>query len=652
MSEFRLNNSHVFYKASFIRGFTSRLMVMCVFFALNVNIDAVTAQVPRAYEYKQDEPDMILRPGGKGTERLTGKSAPQRSGTQLRRSSENDESIGHQGRVPDWLEIAALRDLYESTGGDNWTIQRDNLVVNDWPRGKEWDKIRDLSGLGNAYGLVIENGDVQKIELVTGNSTGINMRGVLPATLCDLQSLQSLRLNNNGLIGNIPSSLGKLGQLKELQLHHNEFSGAVPASIFGLAALEALAINDNQLEGFLPVYVVKAEYIMEEHLRQSGQTQGSTDDFSGISSVEINAGEVPGQSSEPFANLKRLTDEEGDRITQAVMSNQPELSGRLTPSTVTIDSYDLPAIKTLTDPQLKYFNLANNKLQGEIPSWISRYEKLTYLDISSNSFSGALPGSFGKLTSLREIHLGNTQLEGALPSFLLEFADLVLLNAQNTMFNDLPELKSHPNRSNLGLDLGSCHFDFAALEKLFTGPGTHPFSSLKCVPQNDDQRIELLQVDEYDRIFLASDAGGDHTQKQWQRHDGVQWQDIQGATDVNLKFDRIALSDSGDYRCRRTNAWVADMSFEGTVFSIGVNDVLKNFAVASGNWSDPSVWGGDPGVPDMDRIVEINGFAITVGNDHQSGDISLSNEHTGTSLIIRSGHLEVYGRVTVANVKG
>lgn len=105
-------------------------------------------------------------------------------------------------------EYAALYALYNSTGGDNWTVNT------NW-----------LSGFhaGIWHGITVENGHVTGVVLPSNN-----LDGTIPPELGNLTSLKSLMLESNRLSGEIPPELGDINTLLLLWLDGNSLSGDLP----------------------------------------------------------------------------------------------------------------------------------------------------------------------------------------------------------------------------------------------------------------------------------------------------------------------------------------------------------------------------------------------------------------------------------------
>ncbi len=133
----------------------------------------------------------------------------------------------------DSLDRAVLVELYNSTGGANWT---DNT---NWLGEKPIDQW---------YGVETDsNGRVIVLDL---HDNGL--RGAIPASLGDLAELSVLELSSNRLTGSIPSQLGKLPTLIVLALFDNRLTGSIPPDLAEMDKLVALSLEDNLFTGCIP----------------------------------------------------------------------------------------------------------------------------------------------------------------------------------------------------------------------------------------------------------------------------------------------------------------------------------------------------------------------------------------------------------------
>ncbi|MCY3943967.1 MAG: Ig-like domain-containing protein, partial [Gemmatimonadetes bacterium] len=113
-------------------------------------------------------------------------------------------------------ERYALMELYDSTGGDNWT---DN---------DGWDSDSELD---DWYGVTVEDSLVRE-----------------------------LRLPANGLEGPLPPALGSLLGLETLDLADNDLTGGVAVAITSVEPLDTIRISENEeMEGPLPFRMVDLE---------------------------------------------------------------------------------------------------------------------------------------------------------------------------------------------------------------------------------------------------------------------------------------------------------------------------------------------------------------------------------------------------------
>ncbi|GAA0708385.1 hypothetical protein [Dokdonella soli] len=112
--------------------------------------------------------------------------------------------------------MQALVDLYNSTGGPNWTS------ITDWASAR------------NASPTPV-------CSLVTGS------------IICDASGAHVIGINlyNNNLIGTLPSSLGNLTELQTFQVGYNQLSGSIP-SLNGLSKLQKFYAYANHLSGSIP----------------------------------------------------------------------------------------------------------------------------------------------------------------------------------------------------------------------------------------------------------------------------------------------------------------------------------------------------------------------------------------------------------------
>ena len=257
----------------------------------------------------------------------------------------------------------ALVDLYNATGGANWTVRDTLNQKSPWQLPMPittWFGIR-VNAAGCVTGIDLDGKlDYEQLGTIPGN----NLVGTIPS-LDSLTNLTGLFLTSNQLRGTIPNF--NLPNLQYLALNENLLSGGIPN--FNLPNLQYLALTDNNLSGSIPNFdklpQLKYLYIGNDHLTGTisdfnklpnllvlgcggNSLTGTIPDFSNLSSVAtlyLNNNQLTG-SIPNFSNLPNLN--------ELIIENN-QLSG-------SIPNFNLPRLGTLY--------LKNNKLTGCIPTSI------------------------------------------------------------------------------------------------------------------------------------------------------------------------------------------------------------------------------------------------------------------------------------------
>ncbi|KAK9288287.1 hypothetical protein L1049_016738 [Liquidambar formosana] len=85
--------------------------------------------------------------------------------------------------------------------------------------------------------------------------------------------------------------------------------------------------------------------------------------------------------------------------------------------------------------QMSYLNLSYNNFDGQLPSSLSKLEKLNVLVLSDNHFSGSIPSWFGNLTQMSSLFLSSNILSGQIPSSLSKLHQLKFFGLTKNHFN-------------------------------------------------------------------------------------------------------------------------------------------------------------------------------------------------------------------------
>ena len=331
------------------------------------------------------------------------------------------------------LDRETLTALYQATNGDEWTNN---------------DKWLSNAPLGDWYGITTNYaGEVTGIQL-----TRNNLRGPIPAELCQLLALERLELPWNELTGNIPPELGLLTDLYFLWLASNELTGNIPPELGQLTNLNLLWLGGNRLTGEIP-----SEF---RHLTS-------------LRSLDIGGNELTGVIPPELGQLTSLT-----RI--YLLNNKltgilpPELGQLINLTDLWLDGNGFYGTipHELGQTKLVTLGLTGNELTGDIPIELTQLSGLTDLRLSSNRLTGDIPPELAQLTRLTSLDLGKNRLTGTILPELVQLTNLEDLNlGHNRLTGDIPpELAQLTNLERLHLDhnelTGTIPPELAQLSKL------------------------------------------------------------------------------------------------------------------------------------------------------------------------------------------
>jgi len=348
-------------------------------------------------------------------------------------------------------EAQALRALYESTAGSNWTnktgwlgaagtecswagvgcnddrtsvvqiyLYSNNLVGTLPGDLRNLTNLRSLVLAGNALGTIPASlGSVASLEEL--NLTYCQLTGAIPSQLGSLSNLKTLNLQNNQLSGSIPASLGGLSKLVELDLGANQLSGAMPADLSRLSALQNLYLGNNELTGGIPRELGNLASIQRIYLNDNplgGTIPAELGNLRTLVSLVVYSTQLTGTIPGGLGNLASL--------------QEIDLSGNQLSGTIPPDLGRLGALQRLS--------IAGNQLTGSIPPELAQLGALQRLELNGNQLSGSIPAELGGLKELVTLSLYSNRLTGAIPAQLGTLAKLeALYLADNQLTGTVPD---------------------------------------------------------------------------------------------------------------------------------------------------------------------------------------------------------------------
>ena len=482
-----------------------------------------------------------------------------------------------EGQVPDAVEYAALKAIYEATGGDNWT-KNDN-----WLQGST------SADFGTWHGVRIRNGDVYHLYLSSNNLTGSipaelgdltsmkgdlflssnNLTGNIPAELGNLVNLTRLSLNNNNLSGSIPTELGSLASLTYFNLQQNDLTGSIAAELGNLANLTGLDLRGNDLTGSIPAELSKLANLTGLWLSHNGLTgsiAAELGNLANLTSLDLRVNDLTGNIPAELSKLANLTGLwlSHNGLTGSIPAELDELTN--------LTYLDLRGNDLTGSIPVELGNLANltalwlnnNSLTGSIPAELSNLTNLTGLWLSHNDLTGSIPTKLGELANLTRLVLNNNNLTGSIPAELSKLANLETLVLYSNQFKDFLDFRNSPNKSNLQIAIMDNIIDLNYIAANLSGVDTHPFKDFLYSQNSPTDTIVIADGATIDLNNLVKQHP--QTSYQWQHFVNGSWQGIEGATQPTYQVPGNASATL--YRCQLTNNWLPGMQQYSTMFKL------------------------------------------------------------------------------------
>ena len=448
---------------------------------LDLGYNALSGPIPQSF-LQLDRLERFFIPGNEGL-CVPGTSA---FVAWLRSIEDRDE----EESLCNATDVAALKVLYEVTGGTAWTESvgwPGDGAVEDW-HGVTSDSlgrvtILDLSRNGLAGRLPKSLGELARMtELRIADNPDLS--GRLPLSL-DLLSLRTLHYSGTSLC--VPDNPSFRAWLSAIPSH--EGAGAECAPLTGREILEALYdgtggpdwhrnenwLSDAPLGEWHGVEVDDQGRVVELRLntnRLTGPIPRELGDLANMRSLHVKENDLSGPIPPELGNLANLEwlDLAANRLSGPT---PPELASLANLRFLTLERNDLsgpipPELGRLTD--LRRLDLAANRLSGPIPPELGDLANLEYLNLKENyDLSGPVPPELASLADLRTLSLHENDLTGAIPPELGGLANLRTLNlAANGLTGWVPP--EFGNLANLG--------DLYLGENELTGPVPPEFGGL------------------------------------------------------------------------------------------------------------------------------------------------------------------------------
>uniref|UniRef100_A0A1J3FJH7 non-specific serine/threonine protein kinase n=1 Tax=Noccaea caerulescens TaxID=107243 RepID=A0A1J3FJH7_NOCCA len=291
-----------------------------------------------------------------------------------------------------------------------------------------------------------------------------NLTGNIPADLFHLKRLNLLGIQENYLSGPLNPAIRNLSSLVRLDVSWNRFSGEIPDVFNGLPRLNFLLAQTNRFTGGIPKSLANSPSLNLLNLRNNsltGPLQLNCTAMIGLSSLDLGTnkfnGSIPenlpvckrlknvnlarnafrGQVPESFKNFQSLSYFSLSNSSLVNISSALRIlqnCKNLTTLVLTLNFHG----EALPDGPLRFEKLrvlvvANCRLTGSLPRWLSSSDDLELLDLSWNRLTGAIPSWIGGFKDLFYLDLSNNSFTGEIPKSLTQ---LQSLTSRNISFNE------------------------------------------------------------------------------------------------------------------------------------------------------------------------------------------------------------------------
>uniref|UniRef100_A0A175YIS7 Protein kinase domain-containing protein n=1 Tax=Daucus carota subsp. sativus TaxID=79200 RepID=A0A175YIS7_DAUCS len=260
--------------------------------------------------------------------------------------------------------------------------------------------------------------------------------GQLSNNISKLSNLVRLDVSCNQLSGSIPDVFHTLNKLEYLLARSNNFTGKIPPSLMNSQSIVSLSLRNNSLDGRIDINCSAMIKLVSLDLG-SNKFQGSIPDnlpfcprLTTINLSKINFKSQIPESFENFSSLSYLSLSNSSiyNISGALHILQHCSNLKILVLTLNFHKERLPSVPSLQFKSLNALIIANCKLTGTIPQWLSGSRQLQLLDLSWNQLEGTIPSWFGSFQFLFYLDLSNNSFSGELPRNLTALESLAFRN--------------------------------------------------------------------------------------------------------------------------------------------------------------------------------------------------------------------------------
>ncbi|KAJ0080607.1 hypothetical protein Patl1_22323 [Pistacia atlantica] len=330
-------------------------------------------------------------------------------------------------------------------------------------------------------------------QLHTLDLAGNNFIGGFPEFFVNLTQLSVLSLASNQLAGPIPSQVSPRGILVYIDLYGNSFNGSIPSWLFTLPLLQHVDLSYNQLTGTIDEFQSKSlKFIYLDNNRLHGSVPSSIFELVNLTHLSLslnNSSRIELHLFSEFKKLEKLDLYNINLSLSTTFNNNSSFSKLWCLRLLGCNISEFPDFLR-SSHQLKYLDLSNNKIHGQLPKWMWDIGKetlyrlnlshnfLTGIDrlpwknlelvdlhsnliqgslpnpppylrfflLSNNNFTGEIPLSFCNMSAIEILNLSYNNLNGTIPKCMGNFSSLHVLDLRkNRLYGSIPRIFARDN---------------------------------------------------------------------------------------------------------------------------------------------------------------------------------------------------------------